>query len=273
MNSAEHIFHYTSLESLALILKSGKIRFTRLDRLDDVTEAQRIAGIDFGKYVLVSCWTQEAEDNLPQWHMYGAGMGGVRLQLPKQVFLQVPYVVPKGLSGIEVNDLYLSPISFEQGMADQCLVTPLLFEHELAGPVEYVDDVRQAVERHLLAGVDAQGSPTTTISKAGRVVRYKAKTWSFQSEYRFVLAALPTLGHPSLGVGNVVTALRTGVDHGLHYFDVPFAPNALENLVVRTGPLCTPGAVACIEALLSKWAPKATIEETPLAGSIRRRAT
>ncbi len=168
--------------------------------------------------------------------------------------------------------MYLSPISFEQGVADQCLVTPLFFEHELAGPVEYVDDVRQAVQRHLFPGVDSQGLPATTISMTGRVVRYKAKTWSFQSEYRFVLAALPTLGHPSLGVGNVVAAMREGVDHGLHHFDVPLAPHALESLVVRTGPLCTPGVVACIEALLSKWAPKATIEQTPLAGSIRGRS-
>ncbi len=271
MNSSEYVYHYTSLESLALILKSGKIRFTRLDRLDDVTEAQRIAGIDFGKYVLVSCWTLEAEDSLPQWHMYGAGMGGVRLQLPKQVFSQVPYVVPKGLPSFEVNDIYLSPISFEQGLAENCLVTPLLFEHELAGAVEYVDNVREAIARHLYPGKDSQGSPTTTIGKTGRVVRYKAKTWAFQNEYRFVLAALPTFGPPLQGLGNIVGALRAGVDHGLHHFDVPIAPENLKELVVRTGPLCTAGTVACIEALLSRWAPRATLEATPLAGTIRRK--
>ena len=267
MTSLDHLFHYTTLESLALILKSGKIRFTRLDRVDDVTEAQSIAGIEFGKYVLVSCWTQEAEESLPQWHMYGAGMGGVRIQMPRQIFFEVSYVVPKSYPGLELNDLLVSPISFEQGIASNCLVTPLLFEHELAGPVEYVEDVRAAIAAHLSSATS--GEAVTTISKTGRVVRYKSKTWSFQNEYRFVLAALPTLAG---GLSNAVSAMRAGTDHGLHHFDASISLQALEELVIRTGPLCTPGTVACIEALLSGWAPAARLEASALAGTVRRRA-
>jgi hypothetical protein len=272
MMSLDHLFHYTTLESLALILKSGKIRFTRLDRVDDVTEAQAIAGIEFGKYVLVSCWTQEAEESLPQWHMYGAGMGGVRIQMPKQVFSEVAYVVPNSYPGLELNDLLMSPITFEQGIVSNCLVTPLLFEHELAGPVEYVEDVRAAIAAHLSSGADTIGEPVTTIIKTGRVVRYKSKTWGFQNEYRFVLAALPTLGPASMGSGNAASAMRAGTDHGLHHFDVSVDVRALEKLVVRTGPLCTPGTVACIEAILSRWAPAARLEASALSGTVRRRA-
>lgn len=268
MKSVEHVFHYTTLESLALILKSGKIRFTRLDRLDDVTEAQRIAGIDFGKYALVSCWSQEAEDSLPQWHMYASGMSGVRIQLPIKLFADTPYVVPKGFAGIEVNGPYFSPISFEQGLAEQCVVTPVVFFDELAGPIEYVDDVTVAVASHLGSRQDSRGDPISIIRTTGRVIRYKASTWKFQSEYRFALAALPTDG---FGLSNVVAALRAGVDHGLHHFDVPIDPRAFEHLVVRTGPLCTPGSVACIEALLAKWAPRARLEASPLTGKVRHR--
>jgi hypothetical protein len=270
--SLDHLFHYTTVESLALILKSGKIRFTRLDRVDDVGEAQAIAGIEFGKYVLVSCWTQEPEESLPQWHMYGAGMGGVRIQVPRRVFSEVAYVVPKGYPGIELNDALISPIFFEQGVASNCLVTPLLFVDDLGGPVEYVDDVRAAITAHLSSGADASGEPVTTISKMGRVVRYKSKTWGFQNEFRFVLAALPTNGPPSVGLRNAVSAMREGIDHGLHHFDVPLDVQALEKLVVRAGPLCTPGTTACIEALLSRWAPAARLETSALAGTVRRRA-
>jgi len=46
----EVIHHYTSIDTLALILASGKLRFNRLDRVDDMREAQRHSGIDFGKY-------------------------------------------------------------------------------------------------------------------------------------------------------------------------------------------------------------------------------
>lgn len=71
----EKIFHYTSIDSLAMILSTRKLRFTRLDNVDDVTEAQTHAGIPFGKYFFVNCWTQEEEDNLAQWKMYGSDMG------------------------------------------------------------------------------------------------------------------------------------------------------------------------------------------------------
>ena len=75
------IHHYTSLSSLALILKSATIRFTRVDLFDDVLEAQTHAGIDFGRRLFASCWSTNALEDIPQWAMYGDRMGGVRLSL------------------------------------------------------------------------------------------------------------------------------------------------------------------------------------------------
>lgn len=49
------IYHYTSVETLAMILASHKLRFNRLDRVDDMREAQKHKGIDFGKYFFASC--------------------------------------------------------------------------------------------------------------------------------------------------------------------------------------------------------------------------
>lgn len=56
------IFHYTSVESLALILDSGNFRFSRLDTVDDVEEAQSILTINWGKFFFVSCWTRIEEE-------------------------------------------------------------------------------------------------------------------------------------------------------------------------------------------------------------------
>jgi hypothetical protein len=74
--ASSRVFHYTSLESLALILKARTLRFTRLDRVDDVSEAQQLAGINFGQYFFVSCWTQETKESIPQWNMYSKEMQG-----------------------------------------------------------------------------------------------------------------------------------------------------------------------------------------------------
>ena len=47
------LYHYTSIENLALILKSQNIRFTRLDCVDDMEESVMYDQISFGKYTFV----------------------------------------------------------------------------------------------------------------------------------------------------------------------------------------------------------------------------
>ena len=50
------IRHYTSLETLAMILSTGKLKFNRLDCVDDLEESDiRPDGIRLGQYVFVSC--------------------------------------------------------------------------------------------------------------------------------------------------------------------------------------------------------------------------
>ena len=64
------IHHYTNINTLALILKHKTIRFNRLDRVDDISEAQSFGKYNLAKYLFVSCWTDSATESIPQWHMY-----------------------------------------------------------------------------------------------------------------------------------------------------------------------------------------------------------
>lgn len=276
MKSADRLFHYTSIESLALILKTQRMRFTRMDCLDDIQEAQRVAGFDFGKYVLVSCWTQEEQESLPQWHMYASGMNGVRISLPMHPFNALPYTVPAGFPGIAVNDSVSSPISFEEGLGPNYFATPLLFQHTFAGPVEYVPDVPSEYAKHVTDAVDKTGQQITTISGSASVARLKESAWAFQSEYRFILAVLPTIppgfripNRP--GLGDIPSALRAGVDHGLRHLDVRLSVHAMEQISVLCGPLCSAGSIACVDALIAKFSPSAMVEQSALTGRIRGR--
>lgn len=84
------IHHYTTIDNLALILESRKIRFTRLDLLDDIKE---IAGLDdqilkLHKSIFVSSWTEDNEKNIPLWKMYASIMNGVRISMPQIMFQQ-----------------------------------------------------------------------------------------------------------------------------------------------------------------------------------------
>jgi hypothetical protein len=51
------LFHYTSIETLALILSTRKLRFNRLDRVNDMGEAQSLDYPKAQTLVFASCWT------------------------------------------------------------------------------------------------------------------------------------------------------------------------------------------------------------------------
>src|SRR3546814_12578860 len=80
------IHHYTSVAALEAILRSGRLRFTRLDLFDDVIEAQTIAGTDFGAKFLASCWVKQDVEAIVQWRLYGNSISGVRIPLPDDPF-------------------------------------------------------------------------------------------------------------------------------------------------------------------------------------------
>ena len=68
MNQNDYLYHYTSVDSLALILKNRTIRLNTLDKLDDLQE-QKTADIkNFGKFFFVSleCYTESIVDKRPK---------------------------------------------------------------------------------------------------------------------------------------------------------------------------------------------------------------
>lgn len=61
------LYHYTSLDTLALILTNKSICFNTLLNVDDIDEAETSDLGQFGKYVYVSCWTDEAAESIAMW--------------------------------------------------------------------------------------------------------------------------------------------------------------------------------------------------------------
>lgn len=108
------LYHYTSIETLALILKHKTIRFSRLDRVDDPDEyAFSGDGVTPAHYCFVSCWTKNSRENLPQWYMYGNSTHGVRIELDSDMFeLHGNRVCPNFLNKkyFEDNGIVVMPI-------------------------------------------------------------------------------------------------------------------------------------------------------------------
>ena len=84
------LHHYTTVNTLALILRHQTLRFTRLDQFDDVTEGRSLGPFPLGARMFASCWSTGDEESIPQWAMYADSMRGVRLSLRSDPFTWRP---------------------------------------------------------------------------------------------------------------------------------------------------------------------------------------
>ena len=81
------LYHYTSVETLKLILQNEKIRFKRIDLLNDPLEGNLQNFKNFRKFVFSSSWTAEKRDAIPMWKMY-SDLKGVRIRMPIDLFCE-----------------------------------------------------------------------------------------------------------------------------------------------------------------------------------------
>lgn len=77
----QYLYHYTSIETLALILKNRSIRFNSLDRMDDLQEKEANDIRNIGQFIYVSAWTSDQMESIPMWNMYASLNAGIRIQL------------------------------------------------------------------------------------------------------------------------------------------------------------------------------------------------
>lgn len=281
----EQIYHYTSMQSLALILSSTKIRFTRLDCLDDVHEAQKTCGVDFGKFLFVSCWTVSPTEQIPLWNMYTPQMAGVRLAVPRMPFLQKEIHPLPGMK-IETDNAsvanegpFTSPFDWHELSTDKhCILPTALVPDVFAGIVEYVDDPHSHWTKHVAVVQKANGKYDITMNNFAKLPRYKTSCWKFQEEYRFVLMVLPPIDDaPRFGTDLYATRIANHVTRcfvqRIHpefsHFDVTLSDLALNKLQVTTGPKAGLAEKTLLKSLLSTYTPNATLSDSALAGSIK----
>ena len=270
------IYHYTSIDSLALILKSKKIRFTRLDQVDDVREAQEHAGINFGQYFFVSCWTTQNEESIPQWNMYSKNMQGVRLELPKYPF-NVNYLQSNPeITGMVWDGVAASPLTLEELSGNTYFIQPLGVNENFSDHVNYVENVTEIYQKSINKTVKSGGGVNVKIENFFNLPKLKSIDWKFQKEYRFSLFAMPlpegarNIKKSPKGIGELMSSsIIQNIDPKVSYVDVKLSREALSKIVVRTGPLCSEAGKICVEAIVSHLAPGAKIKNSSLEGCIR----
>ena len=63
----EFLYHYTTLDKLALILRNRTIRLNPLDKMDDLQEQQTSDVKNIGQFCYISSWTDDSTESIPMW--------------------------------------------------------------------------------------------------------------------------------------------------------------------------------------------------------------
>lgn len=248
------IYHYTSIQTLALILHYKTMRFNRLDRVDDVEEAAYGSGpynINLSQYHFVSCWTKSNEENLALWNMY-TRYKGVRIGLES-----VPFKTYK------VNDkftsLLKSPMKFGTDYFASSFNNPTTLYD-----IEYVDNPKEKVAK--LAIPTNNGGMIFDTTHVGI---YKRKEWAMQQESRFKLNVSPVNYHEAFNAlmkdpsnpTNVMIKLFDSIGPSLgankpistKYIDLPLDEDKLQHIEVMLGPLTTVADRIIVESLVKPY--------------------
>lgn len=176
----EHIFHYTSIENLLLILKTKSICFNSLENVDDMEEKETEDLKNFGRFYYVSCWNKSSKESIPLWTMYSQDMQGVRIELP--IFPFKKYSYTKGelyfnentTEYIDINKLYNETklVMLDEGIK--------LFD------IEYTDNEKLLYPT--IKNIKSKNLLKYDFSKLGK---YKRSNWSFQEECRYGVLMVP----------------------------------------------------------------------------------
>lgn len=243
----DYLFHYTSIEKLALILKNRTIKFNNLLNVDDPEEAETEDLGKAGRHCLISCWTDNEEDVIPMWNMYTPNMKGVRIKMRKYPFKQ--YVYSKNQlhfkeetkSYINYNDVYAKTVS----IVPSC---PLL------------EKIEYTIDESLLKPKILTRTETEINLSFNNIGRCKRNYWKFQQEYRYIIRTTPwsieelakvkTPEEQMLIFGRVLDKNNAQFCNEI-YLDL--AEDAFENMEILLAPKTSDPERIIVQALLDKY--------------------
>lgn len=268
----ETLYHYTNVESLALILKNKSIKFNPLVKMDDTQEQYSADSQNFGKVCFVSSWTQKKEEDIPMWRMYCPKESGVRISLPINPFVlynDYEYALKHGLPNLKLKEggNPYTIISFQEMFKQDFFVADIDGRY-LVTQVKYNNSHENLYPKIL----HKNGMKMSVdIEKLGA---YKSKYWSFQEEWRYRLFPLPIsvkyLQQPHL----VANILYEKIEKNI--LNLPFESlflkireDCFDKMEIVMSPNISTGYQCILESLIEKYNPLASLKESELKGLIQ----
>lgn len=264
------IYHYTSIQTLALILKSRSIKFNRLDYVDDLEESTYPSGseglsLNLAKFVYVSCWTKDADENLALWNMY-TNNKGVRIAFDKNPFVSYP-----------INSNFNSFCDGLITVGEDYIMNAINNEAK-PHDIIYVDNPKEKIK-----GLIKEENGCIQMN-TGDLGLYKDKHWQFQNECRFRIMLYPKnedmIKKSMTNSGNKVSDQLWGLLASLmpalakeptlkeKEMYIKLNEEVLRHIEVMIGPQTTDADKYIVEKLLSEF-PQHTLTESYFRGKIR----
>lgn len=193
----EYLYHYTSLETLALILKNKTIRFNNLMYVDDIEEAKTADMGNFGRYIYLSCWTEDSEESIPLWQMYTPNMHGVRIKLPKYPFKKYSYARGEYYFTEDVDTYINYEEIFNENKIQIVSSDPRLLkvvytnDSSLLFPKVKFESCKGATEAFLATSAMEELGNYNCEYIMKDLGCYKRMNWQFQKEWRYLITAFP----------------------------------------------------------------------------------
>ncbi|MFC2118991.1 hypothetical protein ACFLSY_10145 [Bacteroidota bacterium] len=248
-NAKKKLYHYTSINNLALILQSKSIRFGRLDQVNDPTEGAAEDFHSLSPYIFISCWTENNEENLALWNMYTPNMKGVRIEIETPIFESYYFNSIKNLLFKEDDYLNESSGYFILGGQNEPY------------KIEYTDDVsllKPSIRTDI--GLDIH-----------RLAKYKRKIWIVEQEYRYRLDILPIDKH--IESGNIPDRYEHLIERQepppIDEYFVKIKDEPFHGMKILCSPKLQNGDREIIEALVKTFNENARIHESKLKGLIK----
>lgn len=267
------IYHYTTIETLALILKHRTIRFNRLDRVDDIEETEygsSSALIKTGQYNFVSCWTKEDKENVGLWGLY-TRYKGVRISMDEDMFVTYP------INNMNQGQSFYPDVE----CGDNYVITLTDSLNELS-EVRYVEDLEGTIKDHgtLLTAEATETHIPFMISPL--IGTFKREHWSFQKECRFKIRATPItpnliktpqdwydkLPHICSIVGDL---MADDVPISKEYIDIKLEEQAYINMEIMLGPLTSDADRIIVDSLIREFGLLNKATDSYFKGKIREK--
>lgn len=275
MEQIEYLYHYTSIESLALILKNRTIRLNPLDKMDDLQEQKTADVENLGKFVFVSSWTEDAKESIPMWNMYTPMVSGVRIKLRKNPFVWHSTCAKDFSARLgsqlspdsDPNETMPTFLDLSE-LIEKGYMTPQAFKGDVLKQVEYTDELSK-LEPTVSKLCD--GRVEINIGSLGCV---KNTHWEFQKEWRYIMFIMSMNYRENLLTGGTplavsVSKLLQGKESPpFRYFDLELDSKYFEEMEIVCSPKMTMGNRVILEGLVEKYNPKARIIESELLGKI-----